>query len=325
MDENLCVDGAATLLNKLSNGVQSILIPSQVELPIYVNKDFVEVCISRFKYLRLLDLEFSCFEVLPSSISTLKHLRYLKLGGNEEIKKLPNSICDLQNLETLLLTLCKGIEELPRDIRKMINLRVLSISTKQMYLPDKGIECLRSLRSLGFMKCPRLKFLPEGIQQLIALRILGFIGCESLISLPRGMKHLTTLESLSIINCREVNLMEGEDYPTSLRSLTIGKLPQLMALPQWFMGSANTLQLLIIYDCENLVALPEWLSNLFSLEKLVIAGCEKLSSLPEGMQRLTALKELEIEYCPELSRNCKRDIGKEWHKIAHVPLVRIYE
>jgi Leucine-rich repeat (LRR) protein len=325
MDENLCVGGAATVLNKLSNGVRSILTPSQEELTIYVNEYFVEVCISRFKYLRLLDLVFSCFEVLPSSISTLKHMRYLNIGGNKKIKKLPNSICDLQNLETLILNLCKELEELPRDIRKMINLRVLSISTKQTYLPENGIECLHSLRCLGFMKCPRLKSLPEGIQQLKALRILGFIGCESLISLPRGMKHLTTLENLSIINCRKVNLMEGEDYPTRLRSLTIGKLPQLMALPQWFMGSANTLQLLIIYDCENLVALPEWLSNIYSLEKLVIAGCEKLSSLPEGMHHLGALKELEIEHCPELSRNCKRDIGNDWHKIAHVPCVNIRE
>lgn len=70
----------------------------------------------------------------------------------------------------------------------MINIRVLLVSTKQKYLPNNGIECLRSLRALGFMKCPKLESLPEGIQQLINLRILGFSDCESLISLPRGCK-----------------------------------------------------------------------------------------------------------------------------------------
>ncbi|KAK9985314.1 hypothetical protein SO802_030265 [Lithocarpus litseifolius] len=312
LDETLGVDGATTLLKKLSNGVRTIIIQKRDEFPLYIYEDFVEICISRFKYLRLLDLVFSCFEVLPSSISTLKHLRYLSFGGNKEIKKLPNSICDLQNLETLVLTLCEKLEELPRDIRKMINIRVLSVSTKQKYLPDNGIECLHSLRALGFTKCPKLESLLEGIQQLINLRILGFSGCESLISLPRGMKHLAALQNLLIINCRSLNLMEGEDYPTSLRSLTVGKLPQLMALPQWFVGSANTLKFLMIYDCENLAALPKWLPDLNSLQKLVIAGCEKLSSLPKGMHRLTALREIEVEHCPELTRNCKRGIGKDW-------------
>ena len=188
LDETLGVDGATTLLDKFSNGVRTIIIPKQDEFPLYIYEDFVEICISRFKYLRLLDLVFSCFEVLPSSISALKHLRYLSFGGNKEIKKLPNSICDLQNLETLVLTLCEKLEELPRDIRKMINIRVLLVSTKQKYLPNNGIECLRSLRALGFMKCPKLESLPEGIQQLINLRILGFSDCESLISLPRGCK-----------------------------------------------------------------------------------------------------------------------------------------
>uniref|UniRef100_A0A2N9I7I2 Uncharacterized protein n=1 Tax=Fagus sylvatica TaxID=28930 RepID=A0A2N9I7I2_FAGSY len=191
-----------------------------------------------FKHLRRLDLRFSTLEALPSSIGTLKHLRYLNLAGNTHIKKLPNSICDLQNLESLILFGYDELEELPRDIR------------------DR-------------------KSFPEGIQRLTALR-----------------------------RCEKINLMEGEDYLTRLRSFTIGFLPKLVDLPQWLIQSATTLQFLWIYHCENLAALPEWLPNLTSLQKLQIWECRKLSSLPEGMGCLTALRELEIDNCGELSKNC---------------------
>nr|POE65463.1 putative disease resistance protein rga3 [Quercus suber] len=189
----------------------------------FINKPLVETCISRFKQLRLLNLRYPRLEELPSSISTLKHLRYLNLRGNKQIKKLPKSICNLQNLETLILRGCEELEELPRDIRKMISLRYLSITTKQTRFPTNGIECMCSLRKLYFDKCPKLESFPEGIQRLTALRFLGFQNCESLNSLPQGLKHLTALEVMSIQNCEKLNLMEGDDYPTSLRKLSIGR------------------------------------------------------------------------------------------------------
>uniref|UniRef100_A0A2N9HD90 Chromatin-remodeling ATPase INO80 n=2 Tax=Fagus sylvatica TaxID=28930 RepID=A0A2N9HD90_FAGSY len=131
---------------------------------------------------------------------------------------------------------------------------------------------------------------------------VGFSSCESLISLPQGLKHLTALESLLICKCGKINLMEGEDYPTRLRSLRIILSPKLVALPHWLIQSATTLQFLLIGWCQNLAALPEWLPNLTSLQNLQILICRKLSSLPEGMGRLTALRELEIN-CGELSKN----------------------
>nr|POE67219.1 hypothetical protein CFP56_68597 [Quercus suber] len=76
--------------------------------------------------------------------------------------------------------------------------------------------------------------------------------------------------------------MEGDDYPTRLRELGVAGLGQLVSLPQWLKGSANTLQFLHISFCENLEVLPEWLPDLSSLRQLKIWGCPKLS----GRQRL---------------------------------------
>ena len=130
------------------------------------------------------------------------------------------------------------------------------------------------------------------------------------------MKHLTTLENLAITRCEKLNLMEWDDYPTSLQTLYIWALPQLVSLPQWLKGFADTLQFLSICVCKNLGVLPEWLPDLSSLRKLQIINCDKLSSLPEGMDRLTALRELMICGCPELRRDYEREVSKDWGKMV---------
>ena len=91
---------------------------------------------------------------------------------------------------------------------------------------------MSSLRYLSFDSYHRLECFNEGIQRLTALRYLSFLFCESLISLPQGMKHLTALEYLAITKCEKLNLMEWDDYPTSLQTLHILGLPQLVSLPQ---------------------------------------------------------------------------------------------
>ena len=93
-------------------------------------------------------------------------------------------------------------------------------------------------------------------------------------------------------------------------------------MSQWLQGSANTLQQLLISECENLKALPEWLPRLKSLHKLSIDECPKLSSLPEGMEVLTALRELKISGSPDFIRKCREE---DWHKIAHVPDIELEE
>ena len=185
-----------------------------------------------------------------------------------------------------------------------------------MCLPANGIECMSSLRYLSFDNCHRLECFNEGIQRLTALRYLSFEYCESLISLPQGMKHLTALEYLGIAECEKLNLMEWDDYPTSLQTLHIGGLARLVSLPHGLKGSANTLKYLSIFSCWNLGVLPKWLPDLSSLHKLQILHCHKLSSLPDGMDRLTALRVLEIRGCPELWRDCERVSSKNWGKMV---------
>ncbi|KAM1432194.1 hypothetical protein FF1_014333 [Malus domestica] len=264
-----------------------------------IDESFLSTCISRFKYLRVLSLFYSPWELLPSSIGSLKHLRSLYLARNERITALPNSICKLQSLQTLILVECMNLKELPRDMSKLISLRLLHFTTKQSSFPENGVGCLTSLRFLSIW------------------------DCSNLTCLPRDTIYLASLRTLIISNCKQLDLVM-ENYqviPLRLQKLGIRKVPRMVALPEWFQGATNTLQDLVIQDCGNLEALPGWLTSFTSLRMLTLESCPKLLSLPEEMHRLTALTKVWIVDCPDLERRCQRDTGEDWPKISHVPNV----
>ncbi|KAK8682851.1 hypothetical protein V6N13_038933 [Hibiscus sabdariffa] len=303
-----------------SDRVRTMFFPIKGVAP--SSESFISSSISRFKYLRVLNLSDLCLEVLPMSFGTLKHLRYFDHLRNNRIKTLPESICSLHNLQTLRLEDCNQLEEIPQGIGSLINLRFLEITTKQSVLPENGMECLTSLRFLSFFECHNLKHLFEGIRCFSALQTLVLASCPSLTSLPRSIRYLTSLETLVIGDCGNLNLVDeqdNEDCTLRLRSLLLGELQQLVALPQWLCWSACSLQYLYIDDCPNFVALPDWFEDCKSLRKLELLRCPNLSSLPEGLSQLSSLQTLKIGHCPILLGRCKMVIGEDWPKIAHVP------
>ncbi|XP_002529624.3 putative disease resistance protein RGA1 [Ricinus communis] len=300
--------------------VQTILIAG-------VSKSLAQVCISGFQNLRVLDLAWSTFEVLPRSIGTLKHLRYLDLTNNVKIRRLPSSICNLQSLQTLILSGCEELEGLPRNMKCMISLSFLWITAKLRFLPSSRIGCLQSLRTLGIGGCGNLEHLFDDMigLNLIALRTLVVGGCRNLIYLPHDIKYLTALENLTIATCENLDLLidgdvvDNEHCGFKLKTLSLHELPLLVALPRWLLQwSACSLESIAIWRCHNLVMLPEWLQDFISLQKLDILGCPGLSSLPIGLHRLTSLRKLTVEDCPALAESCNPETGKDWPQIAHV-------
>jgi Leucine-rich repeat (LRR) protein len=107
----------------------------------------LETWVSRYKYLRYLNLSDSSFETMSNSISKLEHLRFLDLSRNEKIRTLPNSICKLLHLQVLILSGCTMLENLPTGLGKLINLRRLTITTKQSVLPVGEFENLIHLQT----------------------------------------------------------------------------------------------------------------------------------------------------------------------------------
>ncbi|GAU30405.1 hypothetical protein TSUD_364510 [Trifolium subterraneum] len=253
---------------------------------------------------------------LPNSIGNMKHLRYLNLNGNIELRFLPDSICGLHFLQTLKLSGCRKISTFPRNFSHLVSLRHLVITSPNVF--EKQLGTLTSLRSLTIEHCRNLVSLTEVTQNLICLRTLRIHNCAKLTSMPSNLKNCTALENLEVVNCPK---MESLDVCianlSSLRSLTIKGLPKLKTLPVKPEFYARSLQYLFIIDCISLMTLPDCVRNLSSLMRVHIRYCPILQNLPSGFGHLTALQVLQIDGSPLLSTRCRRIAGEDWEKIAH--------
>jgi hypothetical protein len=63
--------------------------------------------------------------------------------------------------------------------------------------------------------------------------------------------------------------------------------------------------------------LPQYLSDLTSLQELKIIRCKQLNSLPANIKKFTSLKDLCIFGCPELEKWCQQEENKKM--LAHIP------
>jgi len=307
-----------------SRSVRTILFPTDG-----VGVDSVallDAWITRYKFLRILDLSDSSFETLPHSIAKLEHLRALSLENNLKIKRLPHSICKLQNLQALSLRGCAELETLPKGLGRLISLRKLFITTKQSILSEDEFASLINLHTLSFEFCDNLMFLFRGTQQLISLEVLIVQSCRSLESFPFHI--LPKLEVLFVIRCEMLNLSLNCENPIPrlrMKFLHIEQCPRQQTLPQWIQGAADTLQTLLISNMHSLEMLPEWLTAMTRLKILHIVNCPQLLYLPSDMHRLGALEDLSIDGCAELCRKCEPQSGEYWSFIAHIKHLSIGE
>ncbi|RZB85545.1 disease resistance protein RGA2-like [Glycine soja] len=289
------------------------------------NEALLDAWITRYKYLRLLDLSDSSFETLPNSIAKLELLRALKLENNCRIKRLPHSLCKLQNLLFLSLRGCVQLETLTKGLGMLISLQHLHITTKQSILSEEDFAGLSNVHTLSFEYCDNLKFLFRRAQ-LPSLEVLHVQSCGSLESLP--LHILPKLEALLVRQCGMLNLSlnyESAIQRLRMKFLHLEHCPRQQTLPQWILGAADTLQTLLIINFHSLKMLPEWLTTMTHLKMLHIVNCPLLLCLPSDMHCLTALEDLSIDGCPELCKKCEPQSGEFWSFIAHIKHLSIGE
>nr|XP_011459719.1 PREDICTED: putative disease resistance protein RGA3 [Fragaria vesca subsp. vesca] len=107
-----------------------------------MNQHFVKTCISRFKYMRVLDVSGSPLEKLPSSI---------------DLEALPSWLEDYAIvLQSIAVKQCDNLTELPElQIFTFLEQLLIKSCSNLLALPQ-GLHCLTELRELKINGCPKL-------------------------------------------------------------------------------------------------------------------------------------------------------------------------
>lgn len=254
-------------------------------------------------------------------------LKHLHIEDCPKLESIGERFEDEMCLETIYIFSCERLNSLP-----------------------EGINNLTHLHEISIWYCPGLVLFP-GELPTANLRELCISWCEELKALPDSLHNLTSLQELWIYDCPNIASFPEEGFPTKLTSLTITNLNICKPLFEWGLQRLNSLKDLYIEGgCFEVLSFPQdetrmmlptslrslsiikfpnlrYLSSrgfhtLTSLEYLSLSYCHKLTSFPkEGLP--SSLLQLYIYCCPLLKKNCEKNKGREWFKIANVPCVRI--
>ncbi|KAL7122734.1 hypothetical protein ACP275_01G062300 [Erythranthe tilingii] len=301
-----------------------------------------------------------CFPVWMSN-STMKNVVRIDISFCESVMHLPQ-LGELPHLKSLSLdnlaqvgyiiedqsgNPLKSVQQFPSlerlDLQYLYNLKGL---LKEQVMTGSA-EAFPNLEELYILKCSLLKLssLSTSLKKLkklvcSSLNLASLSKLETLTDLKvksegtctrikvETLQSLTNLKKLEISNADDMSLPEeGMRALKSLTSLSIKFCEKLVGcLPQGWLRHLNALEELVIFECPEVVELPEevkylkflktvYLTNLpkmvylpkalqhlsSSLQLLSLYNLPQLSSLPEWLGDFTSLEKLSISECPKVT------------------------
>ncbi|KAH9734050.1 putative disease resistance protein [Citrus sinensis] len=281
---------------------------------------------------------FSSENELPATLEHLEvthcsNLAFLSWNGN-----LPRA------LKYLYVKDCSKLESLAERLDNT-SLEEITISCLENLksLPD-GLHNLHHLQRIWIFGCPNLESFPEGGLPSTKLTRLTIWKCKNLKALPNCIHNLTSLLHLEIRECRSLVSFPEDGFPTNLQSLVVDDLKISKPLFEWGLDRFACLrELRIRGGCPDLVSSPRFPAsltqlgisdmptlkclssvgeNLTSLETLDLSNCPKLKYFSkQGLPK--SLLRLDIDDCPLIEKRCRKDKGKYWPMITHIPCVII--
>ncbi|XP_015881847.3 putative disease resistance protein RGA1 [Ziziphus jujuba] len=250
-----------------------------------------DVVVSNFKFVRFLDLHNLGIRIVPTCIGKLKHLRYLDLSKNKDVKALPDSITMLCNLQTLKLSYCKGLQKLPKDIKRLVNLVNLSLQDciGMTHMPH-GLSQLTNLQTLS-------QFVLKDATSTSVRRHNGEVGeLKDLMGLNNLRGELAIYNLGNGEDTRTANLREKQHLISLLlcwRSVDSSNLKDVEyeATLEGLQPHLD-LKLLVLqyYEGEKF---SSWFQSLTKLEYFIVEYCMKCQYLP-SLNQFLSLKLLHL-------------------------------
>ncbi|RVW54249.1 putative disease resistance protein RGA1 [Vitis vinifera] len=339
----------------------TLLLSSLLRLEIYKCSELSSL--PRLPLLCELDLEECDGTILRSVVDLMSLTSLHISGISNLVCLPEGMFKNLASLEELKIVDCSELMAFPREVESLLRASRSHISrvfdnrgVSKSHVPCKmGLPAV--LKRLVIRKCGNLKALPAMILHTLSLEHLEISGCSSLKSLSKQWLRAACQLSFPGMTQHYHHKSKNDVYssmwktwwpcPTRCTSFPIpstfedNRLPQdcvpsrrgyahepedvnhsglIVVLSR--MAAASTLSSLGIKKLTNLNSLSERLRNLKSLESFVVEECHRLKSLPEeGLPHF--LSRLVIRNCPLLKRQCQMEIGRHWHKIAHISYIEI--
>ncbi|XP_074281864.1 disease resistance protein RGA2-like [Silene latifolia] len=160
------------------------------------------------------------------------------------------------------------------------------------------------------------------LQRISSVRRLVVIGKIPIVNVRTKAKAIQKSLPSNVATRPRQPVILLKSYLPMLVELRFHRI-KLVYLPEEFRGMP-ALEILGIYDCEALEAVPEWIDSLTSLRSLTIDKCPKIKSLPSEISNLSNLTSLILTSCSfQLAERCQEQSGEDWSKIKHIPNIRI--
>ncbi|EHA8586361.1 disease resistance protein RGA2-like [Cocos nucifera] len=243
--------------------------------------------LSKYMYLRVLDLGYASISDCHLSMECFKLLRYLDISYSD-IETLPENICSLVYLQTLKLIHCESLFKLPTGMRNMSRLR-------HLYLDG----------------CYSLRYMPKGMGQLKHLRTLTRYVLDS----KSGRGSIAELKKLDLHGMLELCNLDKVNSIADAKDVNLGSKENLRVLRlDWGMSADQPME----RDVEGVLEalqpphaiekftlqnyrgtnFPAWLRRdrmlLNNLVEIILTGCSRCEHLPP-LGQLPSLQVLEIE------------------------------
>ncbi|MFS7909235.1 putative leucine-rich repeat domain superfamily [Helianthus anomalus] len=322
-----------------------------------LSRSSIEVLCESIIYLQNLQMlllnDCKRLEKLPRGLRYLRNLQRLDITDCISLSHLPRGIKELSSLRTLsMFPLNKSVypflNKSVAKIGELGSLNLLEGNLKIAGLENVGglseaksanLKCKTNLSVLvlnwsktDFSSRIQQMFthdeeVLEGLEPTSSLKELRIWDYRGKIISPSWMLNLKNLVEIEFYWCKKCEHIPALPRLPNLRVIVLRCMDSLKCFHDDhtnMFGNTTTmfpcLQKLDILNCPVLNSLP---SHLPKLEVLSLDCCKKLVSLPDEIQSLNFMKTLKIRGCKHLRKRYDKEIGVDWHKISHIPNVRI--